>query len=219
MEKGFTIRELTARGWTRREDLDFRDDGNKFKVFEYKNGLLASYTKVNGDYYLSLRLDYLDGLSYDEYSKMDSYELTNEFNGVPEVDADKVTENAVKIMEEYNKVLEEVNKHEVDIDGLIDAAEEELKLVHNILNESNIGIDELDGFSSYEITKLREYRNSIKTQAESKLNRLMSGGYSKKELRNLEHRLEKFGYLTINEKDSFYIREIRNIIRKAKGNQ
>ena len=109
MEKGFTIRELTARGWTRREDLDFRDDGNKFKVFEYKNGLLASYTKVNGDYYLSLRLDYLDGLSYDEYSKMDSYELTNEFNGVPEVDADKVTENAVKIMEEYNKVLEEVN--------------------------------------------------------------------------------------------------------------
>ena len=41
-KKEFTVRELTNRGWKRREDLDFRDDGTKFKAFEYTNGLIFS---------------------------------------------------------------------------------------------------------------------------------------------------------------------------------
>ena len=162
-KKEFTVRELTTRGWKRREDLDFRDDGTKFKAFEYENGLVATYTKADGEYYLSLRVDYLDGLTFDEYSQMESYKLTDEFNGVKQIDADKVTMNAIEIMEEYNIILEKVNKHVVDMEKLTEAAEDELRLVYQILNESNVGIDELEGFSSYEITKLREYRNSIKS--------------------------------------------------------
>lgn len=216
MEKAFTVRELTIRGWKRREDLDFRDDGTKFKAFEYTNGLIATYTKADGEYYLALRIDYLDGLTWDEYSKMDSYKLQDEFNGVMDVDADKVTENAIKIMEEYNKVLAEVDKHEVDLERLVNAAEEELTLVYRVLAESNIGIDDLEGFPEYELRRLRDYRKTIKSQVESLLSRLEAAEYTKKELRNLEYRLDRCGYLTISEKDSYYIKEIRRIVSKVK---
>ena len=216
-KKEFTTRELTKRGWKRREDLDFRDDGTKFKVFEYTNGMIASYTKGYGYYYLALRIDYLNDLVYEEYSKMDSYKLADEFNGVTEIDANKVCENAKILMEEYNKKVAEVNKHTVDIQKLVNVAEEELRLVYNILNESNIGIDDLEAFSDYEVKRLREYRNIIKRCAENKLSKLTAGEYTAKELRNFEYRLNRCGYLTINENDSFYIREIRNIIRKVRG--
>lgn len=216
MEKGFTVRELTIRGWKRREDLDFRDDGTKFKAFEYENGLIATYTKADGEYYLSLRLDYLDGLVYEEYSKLEHYILADEFNGVMEIDADKVCENAKILMEEYNSKVAEVDKHEVDMERLVNAAEEELTLVYRVLAESNIGIDDLEGFAEYELRRLRDYRKTIKSQVESLLSRLEAAEYTKKELRNLEYRLDKCGYLTISEKDSYYIKEIRRIVSKAK---
>lgn len=216
MEKGFTVRELTVRGWKKREDLNFRDDGTKFKAFEHENGMIATYTKVAGDYYLSLRLDYLNDLTYQEYSKLESYRLADEFNGVSEIDADKVTENAIILKAEYDKMVKEANSHKVDTQKIIKRAEYELEMVYKVLYDSNLGIDDLENLSSYEITKLREYRNSLKAMAENQLNRLAREQYNHKELRNLEYMLEKFGYLNINEKDSFYIREIKAIINKIK---
>ena len=217
MQKEFTIRELTTRGWIHRSDLDFRDDGTKFKGFEHTSGMIATYTKANGEYYLALRLDYLDGLTYQEYSKMDSYRLADEFNGVTEIDPDKVTQNAITMMQEYNAVLKEANEHVVDMQKLINAAENELELVYRVLYDSNIGIDDLEEVDAYELNRLRDYRKSLKTDAETKLNRLATSQYSQKELRNLEERLDRYGYLTVNEKDSFYIKEIKRIVSKVKG--
>ena len=217
MEKEFTVRELTTRGWKRREDLDFRDDGTKFKGFESPEGLPLTYTKAEGAYYLALRLDYLNELSYHEYSKLLSYKLCDEFNGVEEVDADKLTQNAAQIMREYNALVKEMNNYKVDMEKLVKSAENELKIVYRVLYDSNIGIDDLENINSYDINRLIDYRKSLKRQAEMVLNRLATEQYTQKELRNLEENLNKYGYIAINEKDSFYIREIRKIVAGMKG--
>lgn len=216
MQKEFTVRELTTRGWKRREDLDFRDDGTKFKGFESPEGLPLTYTKANGEYYLSLRVDYLNELTYHEYSKMESYSLCDEFNGVEEVDPDKLTQNATQIMREYNELVAEMNNYTVDMQKLVKSAEKELEIVYRVLFNSNLGIDDLENVDTYEMNRLIEYRKSLKRQAESMLNRLATEQYTQKELRNLEENLDKYGYLTINEKDSFYIREIRRIVFKIR---
>lgn len=217
MEKEFTIRDLTSRGWTRREDLDFRDDGNKFKALQHTSGLIATYTKVNGEYFLALRLDYMDDLCYNEYSTLNSYELCNEFNGVSMVDAEKVTQNAIQIMKEYNQKLKELDNHKVDLQKLIKAAEKELEMVYRVLYASNVGIDELELINEYEINRLRDYRKLLKQMAENTLSRLAGDQYSVKELRNLEYMYDKFGYVTVDEKNSFYIKEIKSIVRKITG--
>lgn len=216
MQKEFTVRELTTRGWKRREDLDFRDDGTKFKGFESPEGLPLTYTKANGEYYLSLRVDYLNELTYREYSKMESYSLCDEFNGVEEVDPDKLTQNAAQIMREYNELVAEMNNYTVDMQKLVKSAEKELEIVYRVLFNSNLGIDDLENVDTYEMNRLIDYRKSLKRQAESMLNRLATEQYTQKELRNLEENLDKYGYLTINEKDSFYIREIRRIVAKIR---
>ena len=216
MEKEFTVRELTARGWKRRQDLDFRDDGIKFKGFESPEGLPLTYTKANGEYYLSLRLDYLNELSYHEYSNLPSYKLGDEFNGVEEVDADKITQNAAQLMREYNALVKEMNNYKVDMEKLVKSAEKELETVYKVLYDSNIGIDDLENVDSYELNRLIDYRKSLKRQAETTLNRLATKQYTQKELRNLEENLNKYGYISVNEKDSFYIREIRSIVAKIK---
>lgn len=216
MQKEFTVRELTTRGWKRREDLDFRDDGTKFKGFESPEGLPLTYTKANGEYYLSLRVDYLNELTYHEYSKMESYSLCDEFNGVEEVDPDKLTQNATQIMREYNELVAEMNNYTVDMQKLVKSAEKELEIVYRVLFNSNLGIDDLENVDTYEMNRLIDYRKSLKRQAESMLNRLATEQYTQKELRNLEENLDKYGYLTINENDSFYIREIRRIVAKIR---
>ena len=150
---------------------------------------------------------------------MYSYKLCDEFNGVYEIDADKVTENASLVMEEYNTLLKQVNDYKVDMDKLVKQAEKEFEMVYRVLYDSNITIDDIDNTNTYELARLKDYRKTIKEQVERTLSRLAKEEYSAKELRNLEYKLNKFGYLTISEKDSFYIKEIKNIINKMKENR
>jgi len=215
MEKGFTVRELTVRGWERREDLDFRDDGTKFKALQYKNGLIATYAKAEGEYYLTLRIDYLNDLVFEEYSKMDSYKLADEFNGVTEIDADKVCQNAEEIMEEYLILKEEVEKQEVDLNRIFTQVKKEKSLVDRVLAESNITIDELSSISSYDLKNLKDYRSSIERDIDRVISNLADKVYCHRDLRKMIYKLDSCGYLVING-NGFYINSIREIIQKAK---
>ncbi len=87
-----TVRDLKRAGLVHTPELDFSDDGTNFKMFTYK-GVPVSYTKVHGDYYISIRFDYIDGLGYETYSKFPSYSLANDFNGVDFVDMDELVKN------------------------------------------------------------------------------------------------------------------------------
>ena len=86
---------LTSLGFTRDEAMDFGDDGNYFKGYNYK-GVPVSYLRQCGEIYLSFRLDYLKNPNNVKTWNDD----TDRFNGVS---PDQVTKEA--LLETAEKVL------------------------------------------------------------------------------------------------------------------
>ncbi len=88
---------LVSNGFTRRPDLDFSDDGTRFVAYDY-NGLPITYCKYIGNYYLQIRVDYLkNSFNYKDWMNTEEYKLAHEFNGVSEVNVDKLIENCIRI--------------------------------------------------------------------------------------------------------------------------
>lgn len=91
-------------GFERREDLDFTDDGNKFKGYSYK-GMPITTIRHKDATYLSVRVDYLwNKFDYKTWMQTEEYKLCNEFNGVYEIDIDKLVENLEKIIAKVNEL-------------------------------------------------------------------------------------------------------------------
>lgn len=91
-------------GFERREDLDFTDDGNKFKGYSYK-GMPITTIRCKGETCLSVRVDYLrNKFDYKTWMRTEEYKLCDEFNGVSEVDIDKLVENLEKIIAKVNEL-------------------------------------------------------------------------------------------------------------------
>lgn len=142
-DKMFTVREFTKRGFVRRKDLDFSDDGNRFIGFEY-DGMPITYLKADGMYYCSVRVDYLtNSFSYKKWMKVEEYKLAGEFNGCSSIDADKLVENikAIKIaVDKLNAQVKEEAEN-VDIDRLSKIAAKEADYVEQIVEEFKIDFD------------------------------------------------------------------------------
>lgn len=91
-------------GFERREDLDFTDDGSKFKGYSYK-GMPITTIRYKDETYLSVRVDYLwNKFDYKTWMQTEEYKLCDEFNGVSEVDIDKLVENLEKIIAKVNEL-------------------------------------------------------------------------------------------------------------------
>lgn len=104
-----TIKHLKKIGLEHHPELDFGDDGTKFKVLSYK-GVPVTYAKANDEYYISIRFDYsfeINGksLDYSAYSKLPSYSLTDDFNGVANVDLDQLKANLEVAAKDLNIIL------------------------------------------------------------------------------------------------------------------
>ena len=87
----------------RREDMDFKDDGTRFRFYFYKGVLPVSTTTGFGNLYCAIRLDYL-GKKYADYKVDDA--ILDEFNGIPTAEAcakkEKFIENCEYIAKKYN---------------------------------------------------------------------------------------------------------------------
>lgn len=94
-------------GIERLPEEDFSDDGNRFRCY-ICNGVPISYLYSDGRYYLSIRVDYLNGLTYDEYSKLPSYEDCDKYNMCDEVDLADVADICKRIKAEYDEALKNV---------------------------------------------------------------------------------------------------------------
>lgn len=77
------------------------DDNNVFTIFTYK-GLPVSYLYDDylKEYYVSLRLDYC--LPYDFKNYKEDLSILDEFNGVAEIDINKLISNCEYIINKYN---------------------------------------------------------------------------------------------------------------------
>lgn len=211
-----STRDLIKVGFERREDLDFSDDGNHFKGFSYK-GLPLSYLKSNGEYYTSLRIDYLEGLNYYDYSNKEWYKLEDEFNGCKEVDVDKLVENAEKIIAGVAELRKELKNKIVDRERLIEQAQAEYDIVNDFLNtKAKISITLTDDYDMYDFKRVADYAKSLRKDIDRELEEVKT--CDKTRLRNIEYTLEKYGYIIPTGDNCFYIREIKEFIKKHSTN-
>ena len=102
---------LTSYGFIRREDLDFKDDGNSFKGYEYK-GIIFSYLNFHGDMYLSGRFykDRKEDINLDLLKFGDKIRFVlGRFNGFSTCFLNK------KLLESYckdlDKIVEEIKEY------------------------------------------------------------------------------------------------------------
>ena len=89
----------------RREDLDFIENGKRYKAFSYK-GIPITTLREDIITYLCIRVDcleneftYKEWMKYKEWMQSEEYKLCDKFNGVFEFDIDElveIIENIVK---------------------------------------------------------------------------------------------------------------------------
>lgn len=102
-------------GFNLREDLNFSDDGNYFRGFDYK-GLPITTLRADNKTYLCVRVDYLPTtFTYREWMETEEWSLADEFNGVDEIDLDKLIENCERIIAKVAEMNEIADKEVIDM--------------------------------------------------------------------------------------------------------
>lgn len=156
--------------FVRREDLDFSDDGNRFRGYSYK-GLPITTLYLDGCVYCHVRPDYLqyNGIPWEMWKETEEYKLCDKYNGTSEfIDLDDLA----NICE---KVLAKPNSMKVELDNM-DVSEQKTKVFSVLLkeqNELNVFIAKAENFnwfklfmddklSDWEMKKVRDYLKSIK---------------------------------------------------------
>lgn len=98
-----------------REDLNFSDDGNRFRGFDYK-GMPITTLRADDTTYLCIRVDYLEtSFTYNEWMETEEYRLADEFNGVAEIDLDKLIDNCEKIIAKVAEMNAKAEEEEIDM--------------------------------------------------------------------------------------------------------
>lgn len=200
------IRLTSIPGLKRDPENDFRDDGNSFKGYIYKDFLPVSALVSQGDAYISIRLDYLD-MDYDEYSKLDSYKLTDEFNGVrvEDFNPEKFAQNLETCYNDAKNFLD--NVEDVDNDSIEKGIETINKACQEIKDQVNAYIkehaQEIINLSEYQFKTLKDYIKSAGDKSVDYI-RDASAGRKRAFLRDLDREVD---YIT----DNWYFKQIREI--------
>ena len=214
--KEFNLRELTKRGCERRKDKDFRDDGAKFKVVYYKD-LEITYTKWEGEYFLSIRLNYYD--RHLEYSDVPNelFKLADEFNGCYEVDPDKVIENCEIIIKGLAEAEEKVNKElevKPDTTPLKEQAIKEIDLAKEVIVKFKASgvIYKLD--TKYDAKEALDSLHSLEEDIEELASKEWDQ-LDKYEIRSKLNEIKEYNYIKIK-KDNYDIKKLMEYIKENK---
>lgn len=212
MVKSLTVANIrNIEGMVRREDLDFTDDGNRFRGFSYK-GMPITQCRSCGETYLSIRVSYLSNeFTYREWMDTKEFALCNEFNGVSEIDLDKLIENLEKVIAKVKEMNEKASNEVIDTTDMEAKLIEEIKYAESIVEEFKANFKWYDA-SSYELNSLIKYLKST----EKEIAYAKSIDFSKMESKKVRWYRDIFkcyGYVKFKNND-FYIREMIEALGK-----
>ena len=191
-----------------REDLDFTDDGSRFRGFAYK-GMPMTQCKYQGTIYLAIRVDYLkNDFTYEDWRKTEEWEMCDKFNGVSEID----TDDLIATLERIIVKVEELNKAAVS--EKIDFTVVKIKMYNEVEYAEDLINKLKDTWKWYNANdyKLREIKECLKNternieSAKKKI--LQFNDLSIKEKRELFQRSEKNVYLIINP-EGYFLKKIK----------
>lgn len=196
-----------------REDLNFEDDGNHFRGFDYK-GILPITTLRTGDRtYLDIRVDYLDDIQFtwNEWFETEEHDLADEFNGCDEVDLEKLIDNCEKVLAKVNELNEKAKKEEIDMEQVERRLLDEVRFVHEVISDVKANLKWWE-LSKYELDSARGYMKSL-IETKERINDIDIDSLSRKAKKQMCESLEKYGYVKIKE-TNFYIKELKEFIQK-----
>ena len=207
---------LVAAGLIRREDLDFSDDGNRFRGYEYA-GMPITYLYSDGYYFLSIREDYLENsFTWADWHETEEYKLCDEFNYVESVDIEKVKENCIRIKQKVDELNKKVQSEEIDTAPIIAQLGKEIDMAQKVIDDFKKDFKWYEA-KRYDLTSYVDYMNTLQdriTSSKKYMNRLMNGEYdSIKNIRYDYQKLQKHGYVEIEE-NNFYIKQLKEALTK-----
>lgn len=186
-----------------REDLDFRDDGSKFRGFDYK-GLPITTLREDGFTYLSVRVDYLDTLfTFEDWMETEEFKLCDEFDCVEEIDLDKLIDNCERIIVKVKELNDICSKQTYDTMEIINQLLDEKKMILSILEEAKTSVK----WWKLDTTDLHYVKNAFNRLSgevsiiENLINEIKNGSLEKKRIRYYSICLKRDGYVKIGTKD------------------
>lgn len=201
-------------GFNLREDLNFSDDGNHFRGFDYKGLPITTLrSKVDDRVYLSIRVDYLDNdFCYQDWMETEEYKLANEFNGVSEFDIDKLIENCERIIAKVNELNEKARNEVIDTTDVEEAISVEAKMIEENIEYVKANLEWWN--LEYGALKLVKHYMSILIDRQEMILSKDVKQMDNKRKKELVYKLEKYGYVYVKEND-FYIRELKKFVKKS----
>lgn len=201
-------------GFNLREDLNFSDDGNHFRGFDYKGlPIITLRSKIDNCVYLSVRVDYLNNdFTVQDWMETEEYDLAREFNGVSEFDIDKLIENCERIIAKVNELNEKARNEVIDTTDVEEAISVEAKMIEEDIEYVK---ENLEWWSlEYGALKLVKHYMSILIEKQEMLSRKDVKQMDNKGKKELVYKLEKYGYVYVKE-NNFYIRELKKFVKKS----
>lgn len=142
-----------------REDLNFSDDGNRFRGFDYK-GMPITTLRADNETYLSIRVDYLhNNFTYNEWRGTEEWKLADEFNGVSEIDLDKLIDNLEKVIAKVDVMNKAAETESIDMTDVKEKAASQVKKIDAAINKAK-SIDWWK-MQDYELRQIKDYMTSL----------------------------------------------------------
>ena len=194
-----------------REDLNFSDDGNYFRGFDYK-GLPITTLRTGNDTYCSVRVDYLDNkFAYREWMNTEEYRLADEFNGVSEIDLDKLVENCERILAKVAEMNEKAENEVLDMTKVVERLEKEHDMVSAFIEEAKTSVKWWT-LEPYKLKSLKEYFDYIVRDLD-KITELWEGIETGTiEIKKQRHEyafFNQYGYVVVENLDRWSYQHVR----------
>jgi hypothetical protein len=196
-------------GFVRREDLDFTDDGNRFRGFSYK-GMPITTLRADNTTYLSIRVGYFENeFTYREWMQTEEYKLCDKFNGVSEFDIDELVENIEAILAKVAEMNKAAMNEEIDMTKAKTALVNEIEYAEQVVENFKNNFKWYEA-SEYELKRLIDYLKSEEREIK-RAKEMDFDTMSRKQKKEIVERLTNYGYVAINV-DGFYLRKMSNAI-------
>jgi len=213
MVKSLTKANAGKYGIELRPDLDFTDDGSRFRGFSYK-GMPMTQCVYQGTCYLCIRVDYLDhDFTYNEWAETEEYELCDAFNGVSEFDIEQLIEYLERVIAKVEAMNTAAQAEELNMTPVLNKMDEEICYAKDVIDNFKANFKWYDA-GMYDIRRLTDYLKSSERQiAALETRRTQIDRFSLRQKKDMIETLNKFGYVVIR-KDDFYLKSMLEALNK-----
>lgn len=157
--KGLTKANASKYGIEIREDLNFTDDGSRFRGFSYKN-MPMTQCVYQGECFLAIRVDYLyskNNFTMAEWYQTEESRLADKFNGVSEFDIEDLIRTLEVIIAKVNEMNQKASVSEKEEEMILEEMDKEKEELKDFLDEIRKSEIRWWSVSSYKLKDAQRY--------------------------------------------------------------